>query len=375
VFRRTTAPGVESAAGRRALADVPAGPGDRPNDPRGRMASAGDRITQLLDEFRHSRDVMLGELGKVVIGQREVIEQILGAVFTRGHVLLVGVPGLAKTLLVSSIARILDVSFKRIQFTPDLMPSDITGTNVLEEPEAGRRAFRFLAGPIFANIVLADEINRPPPKTQAALLQAMQEREVTVGQETMNLPEPFFVIATQNPIEQEGTYPLPEAQLDRFMFDIRVGYPSYEEEKKILAATTKGEHPELKKVLSGKAIVNLQKLVTSVPISDYTTEYVTRLVRATRPADPLAPQFIKDLVDWGAGPRAGQNLIYGGKAMAAMDGRFSVSLDDIRKVAIPVLRHRISTNFQAQAEGQTTETLIRRLVAEIREPEVPKYGR
>ncbi len=253
------------------------------------MSNAGERITQLLDEFRHSRDVMVGELNKVIVGQRDVIEQILAAIFTRGHVLLVGVPGLAKTLMVSSVARILDVGFKRIQFTPDLMPSDITGTNVLEEPEAGRRAFRFVPGPLFSNIILADEINRTPPKTQAALLQAMQEREVTVGQETMSLPEPFFVIATQNPIEQEGTYPLPEAQLDRFMFDIRIGYPSLEEEKKILSTTTRGETTELNKVLSGKAIVNLQKLVGSVPVSDYTVEYVARLVRATRPSDPLAP--------------------------------------------------------------------------------------
>jgi len=339
------------------------------------MASPGDRITQLLDEFRHSRDEMVEELSKAVIGQRSVLELILAAIFTRGHVLLVGVPGLAKTLMVSSMARILDVGFKRIQFTPDLMPSDITGTNVLEEPEAGRRDFRFVPGPIFSNIILADEINRTPPKTQAALLQAMQEREVTIGQETRPLPEPFFVIATQNPIEQEGTYPLPEAQLDRFMFDIRVGYPTIEEEEKILAATTRGESTELKKVLSGRAILNLQKLVTSVPISDYAIKYVARLVRATRPDDPLAPPFVKELIDWGAGPRAGQNLILGGKAMAAMDGRFSVSLDDIRKVAAPVLRHRISTNFQAQAEGQTTDTIIARLVAEIREPEVPKYDR
>jgi MoxR-like ATPase len=339
------------------------------------MASSGDRITQLLDEFHRARDQMVVELGRVIIGQREVIEQILAAIFTRGHVLLVGVPGLAKTLMVSSMARILDVGFKRIQFTPDLMPSDITGTNVLEEPEAGRRAFRFVPGPVFSNIILADEINRTPPKTQAALLQAMQEREVTVGQETMRLPEPFFVIATQNPIEQEGTYPLPEAQLDRFMFDIRVGYPSLEEEERILSATTKGEATELKKVLTGQAIINLQKLVTSVPISDYVVKYVARLVRATRPADALAPQFVKDLIDWGAGPRAGQNLILGGKAMAAMDGRFSVSIGDIRRVAVPVLRHRISTNFQAQAEGQTTDSLIRRLIAEIGEPEVPKYDR
>jgi MoxR-like ATPase len=339
------------------------------------MSNAGDRISQLLDEFRHSRDLMVAELSKVVIGQREVVEQILAAIFTRGHVLLVGVPGLAKTLMVSSIARILDVGFKRIQFTPDLMPSDITGTNVLEEPEAGRRAFRFVPGPIFSNIILADEINRTPPKTQAALLQAMQEREVTVGQETLHLPDPFFVIATQNPIEQEGTYPLPEAQLDRFMFDIRVGYPSIEEEEKILSATTKGESIELKKMLSAKAIVNLQKLVTSVPISDYAIKYVTRLVRATRPSDPHAPQFVKDLIDFGAGPRAGQNLILGAKAMAAMDGRFSVSLDDVRKVAIPVLRHRLATNFQAQAEGQTTDSLIKRLLSEIREPDIPKYDK
>ena len=337
------------------------------------MSTSGDRITQLLDKFKSSRDVMTAELNRVVIGQRDVIDLTLAAIFTRGHALLVGVPGLAKTLLVSSLARILDVGFKRIQFTPDLMPSDITGTNVLEEPESGRRAFRFIPGPIFTNILLADEINRTPPKTQAALLQAMQEREVTIHQETLKLPDPFFVIATQNPIEQEGTYPLPEAQLDRFMFDIRVGYPSLDEEEKILTATTKGEHPELKKVLSADAIVNLQKLVTSVPISEYVVKYVARLVRATRPNDDKSPQFVKELVDWGAGPRAGQNLILGGKAMAAMDGRFSVSLDDIRKVAVPVLRHRISTNFQAQAEGQTTESLIHRLLTEIREPDVPKY--
>ncbi|RUL82219.1 MoxR family ATPase [Tautonia sociabilis] len=318
---------------------------------------------------------MITELSKSVIGQREVLELILAAIFTRGHCLLVGVPGLAKTLIVSSMARILDVGFKRIQFTPDLMPSDITGTNVLEEPEAGRRAFRFVPGPLFSNIILADEINRTPPKTQAALLQAMQEREVTVGQDTMKLPEPFFVIATQNPIEQEGTYPLPEAQLDRFMFDIRVGYPSLDEEEKILSATTKGESPELKKVLSARAIINLQKLVTSVPISDYAVKYVAKLVRATRPGDPNSPAFVKELIDWGAGPRAGQNLILGGKAMAAMDGRFSVSLDDIRKVAVPVLRHRISTNFQAQAEGLSPDDLITRLVQEVREPDVPKYDR
>jgi MoxR-like ATPase len=309
------------------------------------------------------------------VGQAEVIEQILAAVLTRGHCLLVGVPGLAKTLMVSSISQILDITFKRIQFTPDLMPSDITGTTVLEEHESGRREFRFVKGPIFANIVLADEINRTPPKTQAALLQAMQERQITAGQETYNLPDPFFVIATQNPIEQEGTYPLPEAQLDRFMFNIKVEYPSLEEEKRILNSTTRDEVQELTRVLSGKAIINLQKLVRGVPVGEYVIDYVARLVRATRPRDATSPEFIRKMVDYGAGPRAGQFLILGAKAMAAMDGRFSVAIDDIKKVAIPVLRHRLSTNFQAQAEGKTTEDLIQQLLTVISDPEVPKYDK
>jgi MoxR-like ATPase len=332
-----------------------------------------DRISEYLLHFSQTRGQMTEQIGRVIVGQRDVIEQIFAAIFTRGHCLLVGVPGLAKTLLVSSISRILDVSFKRIQFTPDLMPSDITGTTVLDETEAGRREFRFVHGPIFANIILADEINRTPPKTQAALLQAMQERQVTAGQDTFNLPEPFFVIATQNPIEQEGTYPLPEAQLDRFMFNIKVDYPSVDEEKRILATTTRDEPPELTTVLSGKAILNLQKLVRSVPVGDYVVDFVTRLVRATRPKDPTAPEFVRKLVDWGAGPRAGQFLILGGKAMAAMDGRFSVAVDDIRKVAVPVLRHRVSTNFQAQAEGKTSEDIIHQLLNVVGEPEVAKY--
>ncbi len=332
-----------------------------------------DRISEYLLHFSQTRSQMIEQLGRVIVGQREVIDQILAAVFTRGHCLLVGVPGLAKTLLVSSISNILDLSFKRIQFTPDLMPSDITGTTVLDEADTGRREFRFVKGPIFASIILADEINRTPPKTQAALLQAMQERQVTVGQETYNLPDPFFVIATQNPIEQEGTYPLPEAQLDRFMFNIKVDYPSLEEEKRILATTTKDEAPELTKVLSSKAIVNMQKLVRSVPVGDYVIDYVTRLVRATRPKDPTAPEVVKKMVDWGAGPRAGQFLIHGGKAMAAMDGRFSVAIDDIKKVAIPVLRHRLSTNFQAQAEGKTSEDIIQQLLTIVGDPEVAKY--
>ncbi len=335
-------------------------------------ASRPKSLDGILQEFAQHRQLMQEELQKVIVGQADVIEQLFAAIFTRGHCLLEGVPGLAKTLMVSTVARILDVGFKRVQFTPDLMPSDITGTNVLDEDENGRRHFRFVEGPIFTNILLADEINRTPPKTQAALLQAMQEREVSVGQETYQLPEPFFTIATQNPIEQEGTYPLPEAQLDRFMFNIKVGYPTAAEEEQILLSTTRSEKPEVRKVLSGRAIVNIQKLVTSVAVSEYVLKYVARLVRATRPKDPESPKYVAELVDWGAGPRAGQFLIQGGKALAAMDGRFSVSLNDIRRIAVPVLRHRIATNFQAQADGLTSEDLVARLVAEIPEPEIPK---
>ncbi len=334
---------------------------------------SADKISDYLAQFSQARHQIIDQLRRTIVGQAEVIEQILAAVFTRGHCLLVGVPGLAKTLMVSSISQILDVAFKRIQFTPDLMPSDITGTTVLDEKETGQREFRFVKGPIFANIILADEINRTPPKTQAALLQAMQERQVTVGQETYNLPDPFFVIATQNPIEQEGTYPLPEAQLDRFMFNIKVDYPSYDEEKRILDMATREEQQEITKVLSGRAILNMQKLVRSVPVGDYVKEYVTKLVRATRPKDPSAPDFVKKMVDWGAGPRAGIFLIQGGKAMAAMDGRFSVAIDDIKKCAIPVLRHRIITNFQAQAEGKTSEDVIDELLKVTGEPDVGKY--
>ena len=331
-------------------------------------------LGDVLQEFRQHRLLMQRELQKIIIGQDAVIEQIFAAIFTRGHCLLVGVPGLAKTLIVSTLAQILDLKFKRIQFTPDLMPSDITGTSVLEEDEHGRRSFRFVEGPIFTNILLADEINRTPPKTQAALLQAMQEREVTAGQSTYSLPNPFFTIATQNPIEQEGTYPLPEAQLDRFMFNIKVDYPSADEEERILAATTRGEKPEISKVLSERAILNLQKLVGSVAVSEHIIKYVSALVRATRPKDVSAPKWVQELVDWGAGPRAGQFLINGGKALAAMDGRFSVAIEDVQKCAVPVLRHRISTNFQAQAEGMSTEDLVARLIKEIPLPEIPKFS-
>lgn len=337
------------------------------------MTSKQRSLGDVLQEFSNHRQLMREELGKVIIGQEEVIEQLFAAIFTRGHCLLEGVPGLAKTLMVSMISRILDVSFKRIQFTPDLMPSDITGTNVLEEDDQGKRQFRFVEGPVFTNILLADEINRTPPKTQAALLQAMQEREISVGRDTYDLPRPFFTIATQNPIEQEGTYPLPEAQLDRFMFNIKVGYPTADEEERILTATSSGDVPEVKKVLSAKAIINLQKLVNSVAVSDYVVKYVSKLVRATRPGDSDSPEFVKELVEWGAGPRAGMFLISGGKAMAAMDGRFSIAVEDIRKVAMPVLRHRVNTNFQAQAEGMNSEKVIEKLLQEIPEPAIDKF--
>ena len=334
---------------------------------------AKETFENLIEQFSRSRSALMSELHKSVIGQREVLDQIFAAILARGHCLLVGVPGLAKTLMVSSLARVMELSFKRIQFTPDLMPSDITGTNVIEEPEAGRREFRFVKGPIFAHIILADEINRTPPKTQAAMLQAMQEREVTAGQETYPLPEPFFVIATQNPIEQEGTYPLPEAQLDRFMFNIFVDYPSPSEEEQILAATTTGIKAELTKIFTARQIINMQKLVANIPVSEYIIKYVTAIVRATRPADSTAPDFVKKMVDWGAGPRAGQYLILGGKAFAAMEGRYTVSTADVRRVAVPVLRHRIGCNFAAGSEGVDSVEIVRRLLKAVPEPDVPKY--
>jgi MoxR-like ATPase len=337
------------------------------------VSSPQKSLGEILKEFSHHRLVMKQELQKIIIGQDEVIEQLFAAIFTGGHCLLEGVPGLAKTMMVSTLAKILDASFNRIQFTPDLMPSDITGTNVLEEDDRGKRSFRFVEGPIFSNILLADEINRTPPKTQSALLQAMQEREITVGGITYDLPQPFFTIATQNPIEQEGTYPLPEAQLDRFMFNIKVGYPSLSEEEQILTATTRNEKPEVKKVLSARAIINLQKLVNRVAVSEQIVRYVAKFVRATRPSNEDSPDFIKELIDWGAGPRAGQFLIQGGKAIAAMDGRFSIAIDDVKRIAIPVLRHRLSANFQAQAEGMTTDDIILRLLEEMPLPATEKY--
>ncbi|HPC23033.1 MAG TPA: MoxR family ATPase [Phycisphaerae bacterium] len=327
----------------------------------------------LLKEFRRSKQLILEEISRHIVGQRDVVEQMLAAILTRGHCLLVGVPGLAKTLMVSTLARITSLSFKRIQFTPDLMPSDITGTNVIDELPDGRREFRFVRGPVFANIVLADEINRTPPKTQAALLQAMQEREVTSGSQTWPLPNPFFVIATQNPIEQEGTYPLPEAQLDRFMFSVWVDYPSLGEEQQILARTTGAELPPLRTVMSDRQVLNMQKLIAAIPATEYVIDYAAAIVRASRPSDATAPDFVKKYVDWGAGPRAGQFLIWAGKAMAAMDARYSVSIADIRKMAIPVLRHRIACNFAAQAAGLDSVKIIQKLIEHVPEPEIPRY--
>jgi MoxR-like ATPase len=321
-----------------------------------------------------ARERMMSQIGRVIVGQREVIEQLLIAMFSRGHCLLVGVPGLAKTLLVRTVSQLLHLSFKRIQFTPDLMPSDITGTDVIEEdPHTGKRQFRFIKGPLFANMLLADEINRTPPKTQAALLEAMQEFHVTAGGNTYELPLPFFVLATQNPIEQEGTYPLPEAQLDRFMFNVIVDYPAEDEEREIVRSTTGGQKVALDPVLSSEDILRLQEIVRKVPAADYVVDYAVSLTRATRPRNPKAPQFIKEWITWGAGPRAAQYLILGGKARALMHGRFNVSCDDIRAIAKPVLYHRFSTNFTADSEGIKPEDVITRLLKEIPEPSEEKY--
>ena len=329
---------------------------------------------QRLAEFKHVRDRLVAEVGRRIIGQRTVVDQMLATVFVGGHCLLVGVPGLAKTMMVRSLAAALDLSFKRIQFTPDLMPSDITGTDLVDQSPDGRREFRFVPGPIFAHIILADEINRAPPKTQSALLEAMQERQVTVGQETYDLPAPFFVIATQNPIEQEGTYPLPEAQLDRFLFSIHVPYPSAADEERILTAPTGLASEPVARILGADQIRALQEAVLSVPVSRYVVAYATKLVRATRPADPSAPDLVKEMVDWGAGPRAGQHLILAGKAFAAMAGRAAVAVDDIRAAAVPVLRHRVAANFAAEAAGIDAVGVIERLLRDVPEPPVRRYA-
>ena len=314
-------------------------------------------------QLNEARDKIYDEVGKVIVGQREVIGQMLTALLAGGHCLLVGVPGLAKTTLVQVLAKTLDLSFGRIQFTPDLMPSDITGTEVLEEDgESGRKAFRFIRGPIFAHVLLADEINRTPPKTQAALLQAMQEHAVTVGGDTMPLGAPFFVLATQNPIEQEGTYPLPEAQLDRFIFELLIDYPLAEEEEEIARATTSGPHSEVQNVLGAKQLVAAQQLVRRVPVADHLIKYAVKIVRASRPSDAASPEYVREMVNWGAGPRASQYMVLAAKARTVLDGRHSVSAEDVRAVAPAVLRHRLVVNYQAEAQNVTASALIERLL-------------
>ena len=320
-----------------------------------------------IEEFAAKRDTMLGEIRKVIVGQDRVVEEVLIALFARGHCLIVGVPGLAKTLLISTLAEILDLEFNRIQFTPDLMPSDITGTDILQEdPSTGRRQFQFLKGPIFTNILLADEINRTPPKTQAALLQSMQEYKVTAGGTTFPLDLPFFVLATQNPIEQEGTYPLPEAQLDRFMLNIEIGYPDFDDEVQIVLQTTSNEKPEPRKVMQGAAILRYQELVRRVPVSPFVVSYAVALSQKSRPQNGDAPQFVKDYVEWGAGPRASQYLILGAKARTILQGRYAVSIEDIQALAPSVLRHRIVPNYKAQGEGLSSVEIIKRLLSEVK---------
>jgi MoxR-like ATPase len=337
-------------------------PSSAPLEPSGDDAAAVAALAGVYQRLR-------AEIGKVIIGQEAVVEELLTGLFARGHVLLVGVPGLAKTLLVSTVARILSLSFRRIQFTPDMMPSDITGTDILQDdPETGRRRFAFIAGPIFANIILADEINRTPPKTQAALLEAMQERHVTAGGATFPLPDPFFVLATQNPIEQEGTYPLPEAQLDRFMLNVRVPYPSAVEELEILRRTTGDDTPAPSVMLSGEQIVALQHLVRRVPVAEHVFLHARDLVRTSRPHEPEATETVRKCVSWGAGPRAGQSLILAAKARAVLHGRFHAGAADVRHVAKPVLRHRIVTTFHAEAEGIDPDKIIDHLLDALPAP-------
>ncbi len=320
---------------------------------------------QAVEQLKNARERIVRELRKVIVGQDQVVDQLLTALFANGHVLLVGVPGLAKTLLISSLARVLDLKFSRIQFTPDLMPSDITGTDIIEEDAtSGKRVIRFIHGPVFANLVLADEINRTPPKTQAALLQAMQEKQVTAGGQTFNLALPFFVLATQNPIELEGTYPLPEAQLDRFMFNIFVDYPSHDEEEKIVATTTSAYEATLERVLGGADILELQRLIRRVPVADHVVRYAVRLARATRAGDG-GPDFVKQWVSWGAGPRASQYLVLGAKTRAVLLGRYAPGIEDVKAVAPAVLRHRIVTNFTAEAEGIKPDRIIQDLLRTV----------
>jgi MoxR-like ATPase len=328
------------------------------------LADSHDDIARL-ERLHAAHAALTGQIGRVIVGQDRVVRELLVSLFAGGHCLLVGVPGLAKTLLVSTLARVLDLRFSRVQFTPDLMPTDITGTEVLEEDKStGGRVFRYIKGPIFTNVLLADEINRTPPKTQAALLQAMQEYQVTAGGQTYTLERPFYVLATQNPIEQEGTYPLPEAQLDRFMFNVRVDYPSESEERRIVETTTAGGEPQLTPVLSARDIVELQQLVRRIPVAERVLAYAVRLARASRP-DAASPDFVREFIAWGAGPRAGQYLVLGAKALAALEGRAAPGIDDVRAVAPSVLRHRLVTNFNAEAEGVDADAVVARLLAGV----------
>jgi MoxR-like ATPase len=321
-----------------------------------------------IDQLGKTFQAFRAELGKAIVGQDQVIEQLAICLFAKGHALLMGVPGLAKTLLVSSVAQTFDLSFNRIQFTPDLMPADITGTDIIQESGVGgRREFQFIKGPVFANIVLADEINRAPAKTQSAMLEAMQENKVTVLGSTYTLQPPFFVLATQNPIEQEGTYPLPEAQLDRFMFLIEVGYPSTIEEKEIARATTGAARETLSQLLNGEKVIAFQQLVRRVPVPEHLYDYAVKIVRKTRPGEPESPQWIKETVGWGAGPRAVQYLILGAKSRAALRGAYMASLEDLEAIAPSVLNHRVITNFAAESQGMTSKKIVERLIKEMRD--------
>ncbi len=328
--------------------------------------TASPSDVQLVEQLRDAHKKLREEMGKVIVGQGEVLDQLLTAIFCRSHALLVGVPGLAKTLMVSTLAQALDLTFKRIQFTPDLMPSDITGTEVIQDDPATRqRVFKFMPGPIFANIVLADEINRTPPKTQAALLEAMQERKSSVGGVDHPMKDPFFVLATQNPIEQEGTYPLPEAQLDRFIFLVKVDYPTDEEEDRIMRMGTSDQAPAVQKVLQGEDILRLQKIVRRVPVTDHVIEYAKRITRMSRPGQPEAADFVKKWLTWGAGPRASMNLVLAAKAHAVLRGNFHVSGDDVAAVALPILRHRLIPSFAAQSEGVTADDVVRKILETV----------
>ena len=322
---------------------------------------------EMIKKMAEAKKKICENIGKVIIGQKDVIDELMIAILSGGHVLLVGVPGLAKTLLITSLAKSLDLDYKRIQFTPDLMPADIIGTEILEENKStGRKEFKFIKGPLFSNIILADEINRTPPKTQAALLQAMQEHEVSAGNITYTMNKPFFVLATQNPIEQEGTYPLPEAQLDRFLFNLIVDYPTYNEEVEIVKATTMGEDVEIQPVLNGEEILEMQKLVRRIPVTDRIVEYAVDLVRKSRPKSSAVPHITKEMINWGAGPRASQNLVLAAKINAVLNGRLTPEIEDIKRVAKPVLRHRILPNFRAEAEGITSDYIIDELLKECK---------